>query len=83
MLLIIFIISKKNVSYSLDLKIEYMVSLKNGVNCSHRAQHLADILSSKGLPAACISGERAFWKNSDVYVECSIDMINQSTENLY
>lgn len=24
---------------------------------AHRAQHLADILSSKGLPAVCISGE--------------------------
>ncbi|KAF3860547.1 hypothetical protein F7725_000802 [Dissostichus mawsoni] len=29
---------------------------RNDVECSHRAQHLADILSSKGLPAVCISG---------------------------
>lgn len=30
------------------------------MGCSHRAQRLADILSSKGLPAVCISGETGF-----------------------
>uniref|UniRef100_A0A8C9ZXB2 RNA helicase n=1 Tax=Sander lucioperca TaxID=283035 RepID=A0A8C9ZXB2_SANLU len=50
-----------------EAKVEHLLELFSKIpfnqalvfsNLHTRAQHLADILSSKGLPAACISGER-------------------------
>lgn len=39
------------------LYLQFFLSHSIAFQCYRRAQHLSDILSSKGLPAACISGE--------------------------